>query len=301
MASLNEIKSRISSVRSTLKITSAMKLVASAKLRKAQSAIGDMIVYQKRLEGILFSLVGGGEYALSKQRKVDRVAVVAFSSNSSLCGAFNANAVHRAREVIDSYRAAGIPAENITVYSVGKKMADAMRKLGFRSPADFRGMAGRPSYEEAAALAVDLMDKFLDGTFDKVDLVYNHYKSISVQPSVAQTYLPISMEDLASADAIRSTIAEKVEEMPKVPVDEYILEPGLEELVEALLPRVMRLKIYTALLDSNAAEHAARMMAMQTATDNGNDLLAELSLEYNKGRQQKITNEILDLASGTAE
>lgn len=293
MASLKEIKGRIASVRSTLKITSAMKMVASAKLHRAQQAIGNMLPYENRLHHILVDLMssnGAGKdcvsgYSLTEQRPVKRVAIVAFSSNSSLCGAFNSNVIKAAQAVINEYSDAGLLPSDIVVYSVGRKMAEAMRKAGFESPRDFSKMADAPSYDSASVLAQELLDRFEDGTFDKVELVYNHFKSTSSQPSTRQTYLPMSLPE-SSAGAGSAP-------------DDLIVEPSVEELIATLLPKVVRLRIYSTLLDCNAAEHAARTVAMQTATDNGNELLADLTLEYNKGRQQKITSEILDIVGGS--
>lgn len=317
MASLKEIKDRIASVGSTLKITSAMKMVASAKLHKAQQAIGNMLPYEKRLHSMLIDLMGAvnmpsaeGAYSLMSQRPVHKVAVVAFASNSSLCGAFNSNVIKEAAAVINDYRSAGLQDTDITVYSVGRKMAEAMRKLGFQSPADYTKMSDSPSYEAASALAQELLDGFVSGRFDKVELVFNHYKSTSSQPTTRQTYLPLSLAD-ATADLHAGKVTETSEEAENSgnvhPSDvslfglDMIIEPSPEALVEVLLPKVVRLRVFTTLLDSAAAEHAARTVAMQLATDNGNELLQELTLEYNKGRQQKITSEILDLVGGSLQ
>lgn len=286
MASLKEIKGRIASVNSTLKITSAMKMVASAKLHKAQNAIGNMVPYESRLRGILSSLLGtvsaAGVY--TEVRKVEKVALVCFSSNSSLCGAFNSNAIREANKTIAALKAEGV--SEITVYSVGKKMAEAMKKAGYQSPADYSEISAKPSYAAAAELGAELLEGFLKGSYDRVELIYNHFKSTASQCVVRETYLPLSLDSVGEA---------RESEL------DYIVEPGKEELMESLLPKVIRLKIYTVLLDTIAAEHAARTVAMQTATDNGNELLQDLTLEYNKSRQQKITSEILDIVSGSSQ
>lgn len=360
MPSLKEIKGRINSISSTLAITSAMKMVAAAKLQKAQMAIQNMLPYERRLHSMLIDLMGAmnisaaasedgsvrglgsaergfdqsgdrlslsnrhdlagmdGAYSLMAQREVRKVAIVAFASNSSLCGAFNSNAIREATAVINEYRASGLRDSDIVVYSVGRKMAEAMRKLGFPSPADFTKMSDSPSYEAASALAQELLDGFVSGRFDKVELVYNHYKSTSSQPTTRQTYLPLSLAD-ATADLQAGKIADSASESdtnrvaepvgapvvrqssPTAEASDLIVEPSKEELIATLLPKVIRLRIFTTLLDSAAAEHAARTVAMQLATDNGNDLLQELTLEYNKGRQQKITSEILDLVGGSMQ
>lgn len=358
MPSLKEIKGRINSISSTLAITSAMKMVAAAKLQKAQMAIQNMLPYERRLHSMLIDLMGAmnisaaasedgpvrgsgsaergfdqsgdrlslsnrhdlagmdGAYSLMAQREVRKVAIVAFASNSSLCGAFNSNVIREATAVINEYRASGLRDSDIVVYSVGRKMAEAMRKLGFLSPADFTKMSDSPSYEAASALAQELLDGFVSGRFDKVELVYNHYKSTSSQPTTRQTYLPLSLAD-ATADLQAGKIADSASESDTnrgaetvgAPVvrqgspttEDLIVEPSKEALIATLLPKVIRLRIFTTLLDSAAAEHAARTVAMQLATDNGNDLLQELTLEYNKGRQQKITSEILDLVGGSMQ
>lgn len=358
MPSLKEIKGRINSISSTLAITSAMKMVASAKLQKAQMAIQNMLPYERRLYSMLVDLMGAmnisaaasedgsvrglgsaergfdqsgdrlslsnrhdlagmdGAYSLMAQREVRKVAIVAFASNSSLCGAFNSNVIREATAVINEYRASGLGDADITVYSVGRKMAEAMKKLGFPSPADFTKMSDSPSYDAASALAQELFDGFVSGRFDKVELVYNHYKSTSSQPTTRQTYLPLSLAD-ATADIqvgkINDSASESDTNRGAEPVgapvvrqgspttEDLIVEPSKEELIATLLPKVVRLRVFTTLLDSTAAEHAARTVAMQLATDNGNDLLQELTLEYNKGRQQKITSEILDLVGGSLQ
>jgi len=348
MASLKEIKGRIASVGSTLKITSAMKMVASAKLHKAQSAIGNMVPYQKRLLGMLEDLLSAeallsaenlhsaealhpaedltDDSAASHAGQADpsadwsdgpsavrsdgasadwsvylngrqhprSVALVCFSSNSSLCGGFNANAIREALKVVNEYKAAGV---EVTVYSVGRKMAEAMRKAGYPSPADYTSLSASPSYDAAAALGRELESAFLSGRFDKVEFVYNHFKSTASQPTVRETYLPFSLGpgDSGSADTASDgsyTVADG---------RGFIVEPSRPALIAQLLPKALMLKVYTVLLDTVTAEHAARTVAMQMATDNGNELLQDLTLEYNKGRQQKITSEILDLEGGVLE
>ena len=307
MPSLKEIKGRIGSVKSTLKITSAMKLVASAKLRKAQLTIEGMRPYERKLQEILTRLMAqGGAASVSEafSRTVlqsdaeeteivapQRIALVAFASNSSLCGAFNANVIRLALETLRSYGDA-----DVTVYSIGRKMADAMKKAGKPSPEDYQKLADKPSYAPAAELAESLMEAFREGRLDRVDLVYNHFVSSGKQVPVRETFLPMGeIPGQARNDEGGRVIPGLTRDL------DYILEPSAAELLEDLLPKSLRLKFYTALLDSNASEHAARTVAMQTATDNGEDLLQELTLQYNKSRQQKITSEILDLAGGSQE
>ena len=311
MPSLKEIKGRIGSVKSTLKITSAMKLVASAKLRKAQQTIEGMRPYERKLQEILSRVMEqcgpaaslSGVYARKEVQNEDemevapkqKVAMVAFASNSSLCGAFNANVVRLALDTLRSYENA-----DVTVYSVGRKMAESMKKVGKPSPEDYQKLADHPAYAPAAELAESLMEAYREGRLDRVDLVYNHFVSSGEQVHVRETLLPMG-EIPSPAAPVRNDNESVIPSEAKESDREYILEPSAAELLEDLLPKSLRLKFYTALLDSNASEHAARTVAMQTATDNGEDLLQELTLQYNKGRQQKITSEILDLAGGSQE
>lgn len=309
MSSLKEIKSRISSVRNTLKITSAMKMVASAKLHKAQSAIGNKLPYEQKLHHILAGMLqdddlrkvlsdelgfsSGGRSpvvlqdvsvdALPSKEDAPRVALVAFSSNSSLIGAFNANIIRQFNETVRLLEERGYAKEDMDVYAVGRKIAEAASKSGLKLLASLSELADKPDYEKASGLASELVERFADGEVSQVILLYNHFASMSSQPSVRENYLPLAMHDL-----------DKGEE----PVD-YILEPDPISLVKDLLPLVLMLKIYTVALDASAAEHAARTVAMQVASDNAKDLISELTLAYNKGRQQEITAEILDLVGGT--
>ena len=310
MSSLKEIKTRVGSVKNTLKITSAMKMVASAKLHKAQTAIGNKLPYEQKLHRILAGLLqsddlrdalreefgfgGKGGRApvvlqdvsvdeLPSKENVGRIALVVFSSNSSLCGAFNANIIRRFNDIAGQLASRGYTHDDIDVYAVGRKVAEAVSKAGFELAGDYSDMADKPSYERASDLASGLIDSFTEGEVGQVLFLYNHFASTASQPSVQENYLPLSLHEYGSASE---------------PVD-YILEPDPMALVKDLLPKVLMLKMYTVVLDANAAEHAARTVAMQVATDNAQDLIAELTLAYNKGRQLEITAEILDLVGGT--
>jgi F-type H+-transporting ATPase subunit gamma len=290
MASLKEVKGRIATVNNTRKITSAMKMVASAKLHKAQGAITNMLPYERRLHGLLTNLLGGSEVLVwNTPREVKRVALVVFSSNSSLCGGFNANVIKHATQWLDEHQALG--KDNILIYPVGKKVADALSKMGYAIQGNFQYLADKPSFAEAAELAQGLMNLFTRGEVDRVELLYNHFKSTASQILTREVYLPMTAQNCHS---------ERSEESRVHPQEvDYILEPSREELLATLLPKVLRMKLYTVLLDSNASEHAARTMAMQIATDNADDLLQELTLMYNKTRQQAITNELLDIVGGS--
>ena len=285
MASLKEVKGRIATVNNTRKITSAMKMVASAKLHKAQAAITNMLPYEQRLHRLLTNFLNGEEvsshYTITKE--VKRIALVVFSSNSSLCGGFNANVIKHTCQWLDEHQALG--KENILIYPIGRKVADAMIKQGYEVQGDFQHMADKPSFAEASSLAQELMDMYERGEIDRVEILYNHFKNTASQILTHEVYLPIPIQ---ASDELAS----------KEDTD-YILEPSREELLAMLLPKVLRMKLYTILLDSNASEHAARTMAMQIATDNADDLLQELTLMYNKTRQQAITNELLDIVGGS--
>ena len=288
MASLKEVKTRMNSVQSTRKITSAMKMVASAKLHKAQGAIENMLPYQRKLNKILTNFLSADlpvESPFCVERPVKRVAIVAFSSNSSLCGAFNANVLKMFLQTVGEYRELG--QDNILIYPVGKKIEEAVKKLGFFPQGSYQKLADKPSYDEAAALAKLLMELFLEKNIDRVELIYHHFKSMGVQELLRERYLPIDLSAVQN-DEERGGV-----------VNDYIIEPSAAQLIADLIPQVLSQKIFTAALDSNASEHAARTLAMQIATDNANELIQELTKQYNKTRQQAITNELLDIVGGS--
>ncbi len=313
MPTLKEIKGRIGSVKSTLKITSAMKLVSSAKLRKAQNAIEAMRPYQEALQQILEATSGtpsgimdvipdaaavlgslSGNSADNPDANPRPRVVVAIASNSSLCGGFNANIIAKVREVRK-------PGD--VVYSIGRKMADAMRKDGFPSPEDGNALIEHPAYGPAAAMVEKLMEEQQEGRIGEVLLVYNHFVSTARQVPTVETMMRETPGqaggDVMPGSDRASMVANPANATPAH--EDFIIEPSRKVLREALEPKVLKLKLYAALLDSSAAEHAARTVAMQTATDNADNLLQELTLQYNKGRQQKITSEILDLAGGQSQ
>ena len=294
MASLKEVKNRISSVKSTRQITSAMKMVASAKLHKAQGRIENMLPYQRKLNEILTNFLGTDvsfDTPYTHVRPVQRVAVAVFSSNTSLCGAFNANVVKCLEETLDGYRQLG--RENLRIYPVGKKVEEAVRKMGYEPCGSYQTLAEKPSYQEAYQLAEQLVMAFKNGEVDRVELVYHHFKSAGSQLLTREVYLPLDLTQVQAQAAAALG--------PNRPAyqNDYIVEPSVEELVASLLPKVLSQKIYTVVLDSNASEHAARMLAMQTATDNANELIQDLTKQYNKSRQQAITNELLDIIGGS--
>ena len=290
MPSLKEVKIRINSVSSTRKITSAMKLVASSKLRKAQQAIGGMRPYQQRLDGMMSRLTAeigeGFSSPLSEERPVQRAVVVCLSSNSSLCGAFNSNAIKATLAVIEKLQKQGARVE---VIPVGQKIAEKMKKSGFSVESANAALLDRPQYADMAAVADGLMQRFIRKEIDKVVLVYNHFKNTATQVITPEPLLPVSLDGIPTSDRQSQSNLK----------DNYIIEPSGKELLESLLPKGIALRLYTAVLDSLAAEHSARVIAMQTATDNADQLLHDLTLMYNKTRQSAITAELLDIVGAS--
>ena len=286
MASLKEVKTRINSVKSTRKITSAMKMVASAKLHKAQGAIENMLPYQRKLNKILTNFLSADlpiESPYIKAREVKRVAIVAFSSNTSLCGAFNANVIKMLLQTVGEFRTLG--QDNILIFPVGKKVDEAAKRLGFQPQETSATLSDKPSYQEASELAHRLMKMYIAGEIDRVELIYHHFKSMGVQILLRETYLPIDLTHLVDGEE-----KEKEEEVQGGEIaNDYIIEPSAEELIANLIPTVLSQKLFTAAVDSNASEHAARTLAMQVATDNANELIQDLTKQYNKSRQQAIT------------
>ena len=296
MASLKEVKTRINSVKSTRKITSAMKMVASAKLHKAQGAIENMLPYQKKLNKILTNFLSADlpiESPYVQEREVKRVAIVVFSSNTSLCGAFNANVIKMMMQTIGEFRTLG--QDNILIFPVGKKVDEAAKRMGFKPQEVSSTLSDKPTYQEAAELAHRLMDLYVAGEVDRVEIIYHHFKSMGVQILLRETYLPINLTNVVSEED-----RENEEEVQENEIaNDYIIEPNAEELIASLIPTVLSQKIFTAAVDSNASEHAARTLAMQVATDNANELIQDLTKQYNKSRQQAITNELLDIVGGS--
>ena len=285
-------------------------MVAAAKLRKAQNAIGGKLPYEQALRGILAGMLQDDDLKnaihdelglgsdernsllslqdvsadhLPEKTESERIALVLFSSNSSLCGAFNSNVIREFNILCSQLKDKGYAADDIDVYVIGRKIAEAVRKSGLLITEDLSDVADKFSYDQAADLAMMLVDSFVSGHVGQVILLYSHFASASSQPVVRENYLPLALHDLDTGSQ---------------PVD-YILEPDPLELVRELLPMVLKLKLYTVVLDANAAEHAARTIAMQIASDNATSLISDLTLAYNKGRQQEITAEILDLVGGT--
>lgn len=291
MASLKEIKNRIGSVKSTKKITSAMKMIASSKLHKAQNAISNFLPYQQKLDVILTNLLSSDtsyESPFIQKRETKRVAIVGFASNSSLCGAYNSNVIKEFSTVY-AKKKEEIGAGNILVYPIGKKLADALKKQGIAAQGDYRDMADKPTFLAVQDLAKELIKKYIDGEIDEVILIYHHFISTGSQKLKKTQFLPFDLESAKPEGQQDENI-----------FADYILEPSKEEILDSLIPTVLYSRLYAALLDANASEHAARMIAMQIASDNADELVQDLTIQYNKSRQQAVTNELLDIIGGAS-
>lgn len=318
MPSLKEIKGRIASVNSTRKITSAMKMVASSKLHHAQVMIENMLPYESMLEHILKTFLASEVDAhniFTEERPVKRVALLVFASNSSLCGGFNANILKQMMQAIDNYKHLG--SDNIVIYPIGRKVAEKVVKMGFKPAGNFNELADKPNASKCIEIAKEVGTKFAKGEIDRVELIYHHFKSAGSQILTRKTFLPIDItselkrdheRDLTTNIVTRQAVEylqkkgqqQREADISAKPLnDNFIVEPSMKAVLSTLIPKYAHLIIYTALLDSNASEHAARMVAMQTATDNADELLRELNLQYNKSRQQAITNELLDIVGGS--
>jgi len=286
MANLKEIRTRITSVNSTKQITSAMKMVAAAKLKRATDAITQMRPYAEKLQGILSNLSAGADLSegvYTAEREVKKVVVVSITSNRGLCGAFNNNILKATNLRVNELKEAG---KEVVVFSIGKKAFDFFKKTEFK-PTSFLTIEGSEVYKNlnfntSSDLAKELMDGYASQQFDQVEIIYNSFKNAAVQEIKQEQMLPVlapeNTEDTASTD--------------------YIFEPNKEEIVENLIPKALKVQLYKALLDSFASEHGARMTAMHQATDNATSLLHDLKLQYNKERQAAITTEILEIVGG---
>ena len=281
MANLKEIRSRITSVGSTMQITSAMKMVSAAKLKRAQDAIIQMRPYANKLTELLENLStsldadDGGTY--SKERVIKNVLLVTITSNRGLCGGFNSYIIKSAKALMnDEYKNV-----NVEVLSIGKKSSEHFTKNDFNVVSTHDTLFNDLTFENVSNVAEDIMQKFVDGNYDKVVLVYNQFKNAATQIIMNENYLPIQ------------TSSNEGEQ-----IGDYIFEPGKKEIVEELIPKSLKTQLFKAILDSHAAEHGARMTAMHKATDNASELKKDLTLTYNKARQAAITGEILEIVGG---
>ena len=289
MANLKEVRTRISSVKSTMQITSAMKMVAASKLRKAQNAILTMRPYASKLleimQNLSGSLDGSDEGVWGTDRGEHKVLIIPITSNRGLCGAFNANVIKATTALIESKYKTQLDKGNIDLFCIGNKGADLLKSHGFSVKLINHEIFDDLSFDNVVAIAEELMMDFTKGDYDKIILVYNQFKNAASQILTTEQFLPVAAQE---------TTEDKTEQHQA----DFIFEPNKEEILEALVPKTIKVQLYKAILDSFASEHGARMTAMHAATDNANELLKDLKLSYNKARQAAITNEILEIVGG---
>lgn len=282
MANLKEIRNRITSIKSTMQITSAMKMVSAAKLKKAQDAITAMRPYSSKLSELLQNLSAtldsdaGGVY--STQREVSKVLVVAITSNRGLCGGFNSSITKQVLKTVEEKYSA----VEVDLFTIGKKGGDLLSKQ-FNIAGTKNDIYDDLTFDNVAAIAQELMNLYAEGAYDKIDIIYNQFKNAATQIPQVEQFLPIKPIEGGDPNAVNS---------------DYIFEPSKLEIVEALIPKSLKTQLYKSIRDSFASEHGARMTAMHKATDNAKELRDELLLTYNKARQAAITNEILEIVGG---
>jgi F-type H+-transporting ATPase subunit gamma len=287
MPSLKEVRNRIASVKSTQQITSAMKMVAASKLRKAQNAILQLRPFVMKMQEILqdltASLEGSGESIFTEKREAKKVLIVVLTSNRGLCGAFNSNIIKAAHRHIQVNFPEHLGKNKLSLVTIGRKGTDFFRKNRFPVLESYDEIYDTLTFEKAAPIAMSLMDRFAKGDYDRIDIIYNQFKNAAFQQLVVEQFLPV----LPSA-------ADK----PSKLLTDYIFEPDRHEIVSELIPRSLKIQFFKDLLDSYASEMGARMTAMHLATDNASELLKDLKLSYNKARQAAITKEILEIVGG---
>ena len=291
MANLKDIRIRIASVKSTQQVTSAMKMVSAAKLRKAQDAIIQIRPYAEKLNEVLISVSNNisseveNKYATRKTS--NKILIIAIASNRGLCGGFNSNVVKKTVELVTIQFKQQALKNNVDVITIGKKAADGLKSKGIKVIQNHVDFYDNITFNSVSELAQVIMDSYANGDYDHIELVYNQFKNAAVQNLVNEQYLPV-------------TIARnKIEKLTKGEMKlAYLFEPSIYEIVSVIIPQSLKVQFFKAILDSVAAEHGARMTAMHKATDNAFDLIKELKLNYNKARQAAITNEILEIVSG---
>ena len=290
MANLKEVRIRIASVKSTQQITSAMKMVAASKLRKAQTAIIKLRPYAAKLQEFLQNLsvsldAGDTSSVYSVQRHPEKVLLVVISSNRGLCGAFNANVIKMANNLMADKYASQDQKGNVSLMTIGKKATEFYRRKNYKVIESHDDVFNHLSFENVSVIAENVMNLFSNKSFDRIEIIYNQFKNAATQKLLTEQFLPV----LPPA---------KDETKKKNSKVDYIFEPSKEEIVLDLIPKSLKIQFYKALLDSYASEHGARMTAMHQATDNAQELLKDLKLAYNKARQASITGEILEIVGG---
>ena len=281
MANLKEIRSRITSVSSTMQITSAMKMVSAAKLKRAQDAITQMRPYANKLSELLQNLSSNLDSSdssvYSKQREVNNVLIVAITSNRGLCGGFNANIIKKTKLIIEE----SYPKAKTSIISIGKKSSEHFKKNGYEVISTHDDLYNEISFSAISKIAEDIMTVFVNGEYDRVYLVYNQFKNAATQNVMQESFLPVQNENDKTTQKT-----------------DYIFEPSQTKIVNSLIPKSLKTQLFKAILDSHASEHGARMTAMHKATDNASELKKDLTLTYNKARQAAITGEILEIVGG---
>lgn len=298
MANLKEVRNRIASVSSTQQITKAMKMVSAAKLKRATNAIVQLRPYANKLKDLLANLSASLEDGASpylQQREPVRVLVVVVSSNRGLAGAFNTNVIKTANNLIAEKYSEQLRAGNVSIVAIGKKSQEFFQRRKFNVIGNNNDLYLNLNFINASKITESIMQGFINGDYDRVELVYNHFRNAAVQFQIAEQLLPVPLPEAAPKEAIKTTKDAVVETQVN-----YILEPSQEEIVEQLIPKNIKIQLYRAVLDSNASEHGARMTAMDKATENAGDLLKALKLSYNQARQAAITTELTEIVSGAA-
>ena len=303
MASLKEIRARILSVNSTKKITSAMKMVSAAKLHKSEENTLRFIPYKQKLTDMLTQYLGNIEpgsvsIPLAEKREVKRAAIVCISSNSGLCGVFNSSVNKLLNEAISNYQAKNVA---ISIYPIGKKIADYVNKLGYPVSTDYNYICDKPTYEDTCKVVQPLVEAYINQEIDELVVLYNHHKNAAVQVPTHEVLLPLSTEISGTFSlSVNNTSTSSVTEMGGQKANLiYITEPDIPTVINQLVPNVVRMRFYAAVLDSTTAEHGARTTAMQTASDNASKMIETITQQYNRVRQEVITNELLDIVGGS--
>ena len=291
MASLKEIRARILSVNSTKKITSAMKMVSAAKLHKSEENTLRFIPYKQKLTDILTQYLsniepGTVQIPLAEKREVKRASIVCISSNSGLCGVFNSNVNKLLNEAISKYQAQNV---SVSIYPINKKISDYVRKLGYPVTIDCNDLCDKPSYEQACTVIQPLVQQYLNQEIDELILLYNHHKNAASQIPTNEVLLPLSTEVTEPVQGLNKDNQNLL----------YITEPNVETVINQLVPNVIRMRFYAAIMDSTTAEHGARTTAMQVASDNASKMIETITQQYNRARQEVITNELLDIIGGS--
>lgn len=290
MAGLKEVRERIKSVKSTQQITKAMKLVSASKLKRAQDRIVKMRPYAAKLQEVLANIMANVDAdalssSYSEEREVKRVLVVLVTSDRGLCGGFNGNLIKATKKLLSEKYEAQLKSGNLTIMPIGKKGYDAFKRSNAQMNTAHQQLFQNLTFENAALTAEEIMKAYENKEFDRVDVVYAQFKNAALQNFVAEQFLPV-----AKPTAVKNT---------KTKAD-YIFEPSKEQLLDELVPKILKTTFYRFLLDSNASEHGARMVAMESATNNAGDLIHRLNIEYNKARQTAITNQIMEIVGGAA-